>query len=350
MCQARLVAQRSVVARLDRRRRGLRDARIGELGGLTAHRLRERDIGVARGAFRLGERRVERGEPCRGVVGTLGERLGLRIEPRERFGGIDRERAFARPILRDAPALIGQFGDPPLRRRMLGAGCRECVCGLRRRLARRLALRPRLGQRRRRGLLMRCRRALHLGRRCDLFLATRGLGLGRIRRRRRVAPAREDHPAFCDADLVGQLAIPLGLPRLPPERVGARFLIAHDLVEPRQIGFGRAQLLLGVLAPDVQPSDPRRFLEHRAALGGLGGDHRADPPLADQRGRMRARRRIGEQQRDVLRAHVAPVDAIRAPRAALDPPHHLGLAAVDLGQDRHFGEIARRAARRCRRR
>ena len=341
MRKCRLVAQRAVVPRLGCRCRGFCHARIGEFRRLPAHRLRQRDIGVARRALGLGERRIERGEPRRRLVGALGKRLRFGVEPSKRLGGIDRQCALALAILGDPSALIGELGDPPLGRIMLGTQPRQRMRRLRRRLARRQCRAPRLGQRGRRRRLMRRRRALRLGASATLILARRGFRLGRVRRRRGIAPAREDHPAFGHADLARQLAIALGLPRLPPQRVGARFLVGHDLVEPHQIGLGRAQFLLGVLAADVQARNPRRFLQHRAALGGLGGDHRADPALADQRRRMRPGRGVGEQQRNVLRAHVTPVDAIRAPRAALDPPHDFGLAAVDFGQDRHFGEIAR---------
>src|SRR3546814_17764891 len=41
---------------------------------------------------------------------------------------------------------------------------------------------------------------------------------------------------------------------------------SSDLVEPREIGLGRAQFLLGILATDVQPRNPRRFFEQRPAL------------------------------------------------------------------------------------
>ena len=67
---------------------------------------------------------------------------------------------------------------------------------------------------------------------------------------------------------------------------------------------------------------------------------------------MRARRGIGEQQRDVLGAHVAPVDPIGAARTTFDPADDLGLLDAfrrrDFGKDRHFGEIARGARRGAR--
>src|SRR3546814_18559380 len=91
---------------------------------------------------------------------------------------------------------------------------------------------------------------------------------------------------------------------------------SSDLVEPREIGLGRAQFLLGILATDVQPRNPRRFFEQRPALDRLGGDHRADPALPDERGRMRAGGGVGEQQRQVLGAPVAAVKPVCRPCGA----------------------------------
>ena len=104
--------------------------------------------------------------------------------------------------------------------------------------------------------------------------------------------------------------------------------VGEDFVEPGEIGLGRAQLLLGVLAADVEAGDPRRFLEHQPPLGRLGGDHRADLALADQRRRMGAGRGVGEQQGDVLGADVAAVDPIGRAGAALDPAGDLAFAVA----------------------
>ncbi len=60
---------------------------------------------------------------------------------------------------------------------------------------------------------------------------------------------------------------------------------------------------------------------------------------------MRAGRRIGEQQGDILGAHVAAVDAIGGAGATLDAADDFLLLAVKLGEDRDFGEIARRPRR-----
>ena len=72
-----------------------------------------------------------------------------------------------------------------------------------------------------------------------------------------------------------------------------RFLVAKQFVEAREVGFGRSQLLLGVLATRVQAGNARRLFQHLAPLDRLRGDDGADAPLADQRRRMGARRCVG---------------------------------------------------------
>jgi hypothetical protein len=100
----------------------------------------------------------------------------------------------------------------------------------------------------------------------------------------------------------------------------------------------------------VEPGDPRRFLQHRAAFGGAGGDHRGDAALAHECGAVRAGGRVRKDQRHVLRPHVAPVDAVGAACAALDAADDFKLSAegagrVRLGREHRFGKVARGAAR-----
>ena len=149
----------------------------------------------------------------------------------------------------------------------------------------------------------------------------------RTRRSLRFVPPGEQQFCLRRADTIGERSIAFCRPRLPPQGRRAQFLVAQQFIEPGDVGLGRAELLLGILAPRVEPRNPRRFLEHLAALGRLGSDHRPDPPLADQSRRMRPRRGIGEQQRDVFLPHVAPVDPIGRPRAALDPAGDFAFAA-----------------------
>ena len=196
-----------------------------------------------------------------------------------------------------------------------------------------------------RGHRLRARRIVRriLGRRylcvCPLRRCAR-----RLRRRRRIAPAREDQPRLGRANLVRQGLVPLRLPRLPFQRGDLAVEPRHQVFQPRKVRFGLAQLAFGVAAADVQAADPRRFFQHLPPFGRLGRDDRRDPPLADQGRRMRAGRGIGEGQRDVLRAHVAAVHAIGAAGPALDPAHDLQFLGVGgFRVQHHFGEIARRA-------
>ena len=130
-----------------------------------------------------------------------------------------------------------------------------------------------------------------------------------------------------------------------------RWLWENDRhVEPREVRLGRAEPGFRIAPADVEAGDPGRFLQHRATIAGLGRDHRADPPLADQSRAMRPRGGVGEQQGDVLGADIAAVEPVGRPSAAFDPPRNFGLAAaffltIALDQQRHFGKVARRASR-----
>ena len=122
-----------------------------------------------------------------------------------------------------------------------------------------------------------------------------------------------------------------------------RVELAHDVFEPGEIGFGCAQLLFGILAADMQPGNAGRFLQHLAAFGGLGGDHRGDAALADQRRRMRAGGSVGEDQRDILGPDIAAIDPIGAARAALDAADDFQFLAIVVGgMQHHFGKVASR--------
>jgi hypothetical protein len=107
-------------------------------------------------------------------------------------------------------------------------------------------------------------------------------------------------PRLYAADLIAELAIPLGRARLAPERRCALLLLAEDFTQADEIGFGRAQLLLGILTPCVEPGNARRLFEQETPFDRLGSDDRADFALADQRRRMRAGGGVGEQQETSL--------------------------------------------------
>ena len=143
-----------------------------------------------------------------------------------------------------------------------------------------------------------------------------------------VAPAGKDERCLGNADAFGQRGIAVGGAGLATQGANARFEARDQIVQPTEIGFGRAQPHFGFAAPDVEAGDARCILQHHAAFGGFGGDDRRDAALADQRGAVRAGRGIGEYQRDIARAHVVAVQAIDAAGAAFD-------AAGDF----HFGII-----------
>jgi hypothetical protein len=60
----------------------------------------------------------------------------------------------------------------------------------------------------------------------------------------------------------------------------------------------------------MQAGDAGGLFKEGATVGRLGGDDGADAALAHQGGRMRAGRRIGEQQLHVLGAGIQPIDTI----------------------------------------
>src|SRR5271166_5180072 len=103
----------------------------------------------------------------------------------------------------------------------------------------------------------------------------------------------------------------------------------------------------------VQAGNARRLLENEPAGLGLGRDDLADLALADEGGRARAGRSVGEQELHVSRAHLLAVEAIGRARLALDAAGDLdrlvvveggGRAAIGIVEQKpDFGDVARRA-------
>ncbi len=171
--------------------------------------------------------------------------------------------------------------------------------------------------------------------------------------RRGGAPAGVQQLRLGAPDLLAEPAIALRLPRLLLEGLDLRREGQDHIVEPAEIVLGGLQLQLGFVAARMQPGGAGRLVEQQPALGRLCRDQRADPPLTDQRARMRPGRGVGEQQLDVAGAHLAAVDPIGGAAAAGDPAHHLDRRAVIVGKgriaravvdrQRDLGEVARRA-------
>ena len=342
--------------------RGPGDPRLRLLGRLDGARLAELGLGLAGRILELDGADVDRAARRLGGGEPGGDVAALLLEPGQRRLGVLAQRRFALAVAEEGGAALGKLaqaaGDPVA----LGPEGRELVAERGRAVARRLGGGAPFGERLGRLGLPGGRGALRFRRLLDrgdggLGLALRGVGGGRG-----LAPAGEDHPAFGDPDLVGELAVALGRLRLAAQRRGAHLHVGEHFVEPDEIGLGGAQFLLGVLAADVEAGNPGRFLEHQPPLGRLGGDDGADLALADQGRRMGAGGGVGEQQGDVLGAHVAAVDPVGGAGAALDPAGDLDVADRRQGRRRPAcpRPRARRAARlrrsrapggrRCRRR
>ncbi len=325
---------------------GFGHAPFGLDPGVVGGGLGQRQLGRAAGALGILGRASELRPPrLVGCKGCLAGRKVLR-ELLERFGGIAGQPVGLEAILLEPRLLPVEVGEALLgclelaRQRRHAVPVRAGVVTPVGELVARFGELPgELGLR----LLRFVRRVL---RRFDarvgvLRLRARGIG-----RRGRVAPAREQQPRLGMLDLVGQGLVALGLLGLPAQRGDLAVEPGHQVLEPGEVGFGLAQLAFGIAPADVKAGDARRFLEHHTPLGRLGGDHRGDLALADEGGAVRAGRRVGEDQRDVLGAHVAPVDAVGAARAALDPAGDLQLLAVAVDRvEDDLGEIARQALR-----
>ena len=209
-----------------------------------------------------------------------------------------------------------------------------------------------LGQRGQRGLGMRGGGELRVLRGGDGGLRLFRLRAGGFGAGMGLTPAGEKGARFGDPDLIGQADIAFGGAGLTTQGIGARVHVQQYFGEPGKIGFGRAQFLLGILAPDMQARNPGRFLQHGAPFLGAGSDDGGDSALADQRRAVRAGGGVGKDQRHILGAHVAAIGAIGAACAALDPAGDLQFAVrayIHGGkkltlflhrQERDFGKIA----------
>ena len=175
-----------------------------------------------------------------------------------------------------------------------------------------------------------------------LCFAARSLGGGRG-----VAPAGEDQPCFGHADPVAQPLVAFGGAGLTAQGSDLLVKLAHQVFQPRQVGLGRAQFLLGILAPRMKPGDASGLFQHHPPFRRFGGDHCGNLALTDQRGGVRPGGGIGENQRDVLGPDIAAVDTVGAARAALNPPNNFHVAVIIAGIDMQhdLGKIARRALR-----
>ena len=281
--------------------RGLGDPRLGLLGGLDRAGLAERGLGGARLVLMLDGADVDRAAPALGLGEPRGDRRQLLLEPGDGGGGVVAQRLLAQPVGGEGAAALVELGDPAADAVALGAQRGELVAERGGALARRL------------GGLAAGRRASAAASVCQAAAARcasaaradRGLGgLGfrpapprpprppRASGRRSAAPRRSGSGRRACGS--ARRRAPGASARAPRSSMSAR--ISSSRIRLASVG---AQLLLGVLAADVEAGDPGRLLEHQPALGRLGGDHRADLALADQsraNGRRSRRRRTARRR------------------------------------------------------
>ena len=73
------------------------------------------------------------------------------------------------------------------------------------------------------------------------------------------------------ADEAGEIAIARGLARLAFQALQLAFDFADDVVEPRQIGFRRAQAKLGFVAALMQAGDSGGFFQNARGAPAASG-------------------------------------------------------------------------------
>ena len=166
-------------------------------------------------------------------------------------------------------------------------------------------------------------------------------------------PAQMEQHGLGLAHLGGYLAVADRLAGLLLQAFHLAGELADHVLDAGEVGFGRLQPQLGLVAAGMQAGDAGGVFQHAAALLRLGLDDLADLALVDEGRRTRAGRGIGEQDLHVARAHIAAVDAIDRACFALDAAGDFQkLAVIDGGRrgaigivDRHhdFGVVARRA-------
>ena len=223
------------------------------------------------------------------------QRQALRLEPLAAAAGVFERRLTVRHVLDDLAVALGEpgaravepgglvvdhaeaLGQARLLGRELGLGGAQPGHGL----ARPLALRSRLEQ------------PLGLARGARATIPERAPGGRELRPGK---PEARDQQRRLDLPVGGaELAVALGLAGLLDEAPVLLLERHQQVLDPQQIGLGRLQLELGLVAARLQAADAGRLLDQPPPVGGLGLDQGADLTLADDRGAARARGRVREQ-------------------------------------------------------
>ena len=159
-------------------------------------------------------------------------------------------------------------------------------------------------------------------------------------RRLMLAPGDEARERLVAADRAGELAVAVRLARLTLEAVDLGVDLLQHVLDAGEIVLGALQPELGFVAARVEAGDARGLLQDQPARLGLGGNDLANLALAHQRRRARSRRRVGEQELHVARAHLLAVDAVGRTGVALDAPRDLDRLGIIEGGGRASVGIA----------
>ena len=144
---------------------------------------------------------------------------------------------------------------------------------------------------------------------------------------------------------------PAGHLGLPAQRLELAAQLGGEVVEPVEVGLHRVELADRLLFALAVLEDAGRLLDERAAVLGLGVQHRVEPALADDDVHLAADAGVGEQLLDVEQAAGVAVDLVLALAGAEHPAGDRDLGVVDrqgavavVDRERHLGAAQRRPA------
>ena len=211
-----------------------------------------------------------------------GERLGFRLQPRQRVVGFGAQKLLTLQImaeLLDAGLQLTAAVGGALRLALQivlfdleAVQHRTFRCLL-------IAQRLQLGG----GVSLRAQRfGLALGRQRQVFQRARQIGLFARDLVLRLLPVQVQDEGVTFADLGGQVLVAAGLPGLTLQALDLGLQLAQNVIDARQIVVRRFEPQLRLVPTGVQPGDSRRILENTAPLLGLGIDEFADLSLPDQ--------------------------------------------------------------------
>ena len=170
---------------------------------------------------------------------------------------------------------------------------------------------------------------------CALAPGEPGGGLALLRRlAARVGGSEVElrNPGSQADDLLGELLCALRRRRLQGERPKPLPHLGLDVAGPLDLNRDPVQLQLGPVPTLLELPEPGRLLHELPPLVRLGGEHRFDLALADDRVHRAAEADVGEQLDEVGAANLCLVDEVLALAAAVQPPGDRDLREVELAE------------------